>query len=87
MVSLGVFIVHVFSALHCASAALEISSIMDSCGRLGGGYKQREANEKIRKLQTTKPSALAQYMVLPANFTSPRCPTPKNKVMSLLKPL
>ena len=65
------------------------SSIMESefqsHARKGGGYLQRANAVKMRKLQRQKPSGLAQYMVL--NFTTSRCPTPKNQVMSLLKSL
>ena len=73
---------HVVLALHCVSSIMESS--LGTC-RKGGGYLQREKADKMRKLQTTQPSGLAQYMVL--NFTTSRCPTPKNKVMSLLKSL
>ena len=38
--------------------------VLKSDGRKGGGYKQRERAEKMRKLQDTQASGVAQYLVL-----------------------
>ena len=71
----------VFRSALCLCAAFGSSSIMEdvlkSHGRKGGGYKQRESAEKMRKLQDTQTSGVAQYLVL--ILTTYRCPTQKKQ--------
>ena len=70
MLSLERSLEHVSLDLHCFSTAFGISSIMEnvfkSHARKGGGYKQRERAEKMRKLgiKATQASGVAQYLVL-----------------------
>ena len=68
MLSLERSLEHVSLDLHCFSAAFGISSIMEnvfkSHARKGGGYKQRERANKMRKLGTKQASGVAQYLVL-----------------------
>ena len=58
-----------------------MENVLKSHGRKGGGYKQREGAEKMRKLEATQASGVAQYLVL--ILTTYRCPTQKNTKVCL----
>ena len=57
-----------------------MEDVLKSHGRKGGGYKQRESAEKMRKLQDTQTSGVAQYLVLILKPID--APPKKNKGMS-----
>ena len=58
-----------------------MEDVLKSHGRKGGGYKQRERAEKMRKLQDTQASGVAQYLVL--ILTTYKCPTQKKTKVCL----
>ena len=57
-----------------------MEDVFKSHARKGGGYKQRERANKMRKLETKQASGVAQYLVL--MFTTSIVAPPKNHVFN-----